>query len=94
MNNLNKTTVKFMFENTIALAKSNIAELALTNLSNEEKKQALDLAVKSYVESFLERQPVGWFASFLINKFIIPNIPFITQKIFDLLKTKIEGVTK
>jgi hypothetical protein len=73
-------------------AKAKIAELALSELDNADKKQALDEFI---TEKVIEK--VGNGNSFkvgLLNKFIIPYIPTVTQFIYDLLKENIMNVTK
>ena len=64
------------------------------DLTGEQKKARLDDIIKSYIENTIDSIGLNVFVKFIIKKFIIDNIPTITQIIFDLLKAKIEGITK
>lgn len=74
--------------------KINIVDLAKKELSDLEKKDKLDKAVTAYFISLLASTKINWFAKFVINKVVVPNIPTITQAIYDLLKEKFKGITK
>lgn len=74
--------------------KINIIDLANKELSDLEKKNKLDKAVEVYFLSLLASTKIGWFAKFVIKQVVVPNIPTITQAIYDLLKEKIKGITK
>lgn len=66
----------------------------IQSLSNQEKKKQLDDIVEQYAETAINKINLNVFSRYIIKKFIINNIPYLTQAIFDLIKTKIEGVTK
>lgn len=76
------------------------AEIVIENLekfkdlTGKQKKDRLDKAIKEYIENNLEFVGMNFIIKFIIKKFLIENIPSITQAIFDLIKVKIEGVTK
>lgn len=74
--------------------KINIVDLANKELSDVAKKDKLDKAVTTYFVSLLASTKINWFAKFVINKVVVPNIPTITQAIYELLKAKIKGITK
>lgn len=90
----NKYTFKMVVAEVIRFAKLNIAELAKTELENAEKKSALDRAIKGYLVPLLATVRMGCFTKFIFERFVISNIPVITQAIYDLIKDRIEGVTK
>ena len=72
-------------------AKEKIAELALTELDNADRKQALDEFLTEKVMVTLGKNAL---VAKLVEKIIVPHIPTVTQFIYDLLKTNIEKVTK
>lgn len=90
-----KSFVRWMAIN----AKTKIKELALTELNNNEKKAKLDSYMTDIIvhnaDYWMPKKPIVKFVlNYVINKFILPNISGFTQLIYDLLKTKIEGVTE
>lgn len=62
-----------------------------TELSNAEKKVAVDNAVTNFVRNSFKSDNV--FVQFLIEK-LIEAVPLITQIVYDFLKDRIEGLTK
>ena len=76
-----------------AVAQNEIAELASTKKNNENKKKQLDLTMFKYVQKVLTTQKLNIFVKLLIKKLIVPCLDDVTQLIYDLLKTKIKGVT-
>ena len=74
--------------------KITIIDLAEKELSNLEKKDKLDKAVAAYFLTLLASTKINWFSKFVIEKVVVPNIPTITQAIYDLLQEKIKGITK
>ena len=91
---MNKNTIKVGIENFVNFAKINIVDLAHKELSNTERKQKLDKAMAAYVLTLMSDLGVNFVYKWIIEKFIIKNIPVITQVIFDLLKSRLEGVTR
>lgn len=71
-----------------------IVNLADTNLTNAAKKESLDLAVENYIKDIVNAVTPNFIIRWVVNKFLLPNIPVLTQQIFDLLKAKIYGITK
>lgn len=90
----NKYTFKMVVAEVIKFAKLNIADLAKTELENAEKKSALDRAIKGYLVPLLATTKMGFITKFILDRFVINNIPVITQAIYDLIKSRIDGVTK
>ena len=77
----------------IEFAKINIADLAQKEIANEEKKAKLDKAMTAYLIMIADRTGFG-IIKFIISKIIVKNIPTITQAIYDLIKFKLDGITK
>ena len=90
----NKYTLKVIIAEIIKFAKLNIADLAKTELGNKEKKQALDRAIRGYLVPLLATTNMGWVTKLIFEKFVLDNIPVFTQAIYDLIKARVEGVTK
>lgn len=63
-------------------------------LSGVQKKARVDDIIKSYIENTIDTIGLNFVAKFIIKKLLIENIPVITQCIFDLIKAKVEGITK
>ena len=63
-------------------------------LNGKQKKARVDELITNYIEMTIDNLGLNFVAKFVINKILIKNIPTITQCIFDLLKTSIEGITK
>lgn len=96
----NKYTFKKIVAEFIKFAKLNIADLAKTELSNKEKKAKLDKAVEGWLIPLLATVKFSipfvpdFIIKFVFDKFILNNIPVLTQAIYDLIKDRIDGVTK
>lgn len=90
----NKYTFKVIVAELIKFAKLNIAELAQKEIANKEKKAILDKAIMGYLVPLLATAKLGFFTKFILEKFVLDNIPVITQAIYDLIKDRIDGVTK
>lgn len=96
----NKYTFKVIIQEFVNYAKINIADLAQSELSNKEKKDKLDKAIKGWLIPILATAKISipfvpdFIVKFMFEKFIINNIPVLTQAVYDLLKDKIKGVTK
>ena len=74
--------------------KSKIAELAQTQLSGAEKKQKLDEKMTKWAEELLNGAKMNALLKKAVKQFVISSIPVITQAVFDLLKTRIQGITE
>lgn len=90
----NKYTFQVIVDELIRFAKLNITELAKSQLDNAEKKNALDRAIRGYLVPLLATSKMSFVTKFIFNKFVIDNIPVITQAIYDLIKARIKGVTE
>lgn len=77
----------------VAKTKSNIIDLAQTELSNENKKLVLDNKITIYLDTALNKLKINFILKSAVKKLILPNVSLITQIIFDLLKARIEGIT-
>lgn len=66
----------------------------IKGLSGEEKKARLDDVITVYVNTGIEKLPVNFVFKFVLKKVLVQNIPTITQMIFNLIKLKVEGITK
>lgn len=86
--------IKEFIENVAMVSKTHITELAKTELTNENKKLMLDEKIVNYVELAISQLSLNIFLKTLLKRLLLPNVSVITQIIFDLLKEKIEGVTK
>jgi len=86
--------LKDVFTSIKYCAISTIQKLVERECTNEEKKKLLDAAVKERLEYLLNQCNTGFIIKLLISKFVLPYIPEITQFIYDLIKTKVIGVTK
>lgn len=87
---MNKNIEKTVVNNFVNYVKFNIIDLAKKELDNTEKKSKLDKAVYVYLETLISGVRVNLFVKWIIEKFVIQNIPVITQAIYDLLKSRIE----
>ncbi|MBR6298507.1 MAG: hypothetical protein IKR34_04620 [Candidatus Gastranaerophilales bacterium] len=65
-----------------------------SELNGLDKKKRLDEIIISYCNNALLNSSLNFFFKFLLKKYVIPNISYITQAIFDLIKTNIAGITE
>lgn len=63
-------------------------------LSGVQKKARVDDILKTYIENTIDTIGLNFIVKLIIKKLLIENIPVITQCIFDLIKAKVEGITK
>jgi hypothetical protein len=85
--------------NIVVSTKNQIGELAKTELDDTDKKKKLDDFIINLITTTSQAYtPKGIIAKFcynyVVNKLIIPNIDDLTQLVYNLIKTKIVGVTK
>lgn len=66
----------------------------LKELTGSERKKLLDKKMKEFLEKFLNEVPMNFILKFIVKNYIIKNIPAITQAIFDLIKSRIAGITE
>lgn len=88
-----KESFKNFVHEFVGNAQEKIAELAKTEIANEEKKAKLDEAMIAFVTMVLDKAKINGLVRLLIKKLVIPHIAQITQVVYDLLKAKIEKVT-
>ena len=81
-------------ENFVTVTKTNIIELAQTELSNENKKLVLDHKIGDFLEETLNNLAINFILKIALKKLLLPNVSLITQIIYDLLKEKIKGITE
>lgn len=91
---MNKYSFKKIVTEFINFTKANIVDLAQKELENTEKKAKLDKAIKTYLETLLIGVKVNFVTKWVVEKYVIQNIPTLTQAIYDLLKARITNVTK
>lgn len=63
-------------------------------LSGVQKKARVDDIIKTYIENTIDTIGLNFIVKLIIKKLLIENIPIITQCVFDLIKAKVEGITK
>lgn len=90
----NKYTFKLFVNEIINYAKVNIIDLAEKELNNNDRKKQLDKAVTTYIITLLAGAKFNFVTKWIFENYVIKNIPFLTQCIYDLLKAKVKGVTK
>ena len=66
----------------------------IKSLSPTKKKAKLDDMVFQYTTLAIDNLGMNLISKAIIKKFILKNIPHITQAIFDLIKINIQGITK
>lgn len=74
--------------------KENIIDLAKTELNNSNKKLELDSRIIDFLDDTLSGVKLNFILKFALKKLLLPNVSAITQIIYDLLKAKIDGITK
>lgn len=80
--------------NFVNTTKQNIIELAQTELNNNNKKLILDQRIIEFLENTITGIKINFILKLALKKLLLPNVSIITQIIFDLLKARIEGITK
>lgn len=63
-------------------------------LSGEDKKKRVDVLITDYVQAVIDNVGMNFVFKFVLKKLLLENIPTLTQLIFDLIKTKVDGITK
>lgn len=90
---MSKQSFKNFISGVTSTAKKIIVEMQKAEkLTNEEKKQKLDEAIVAFLQANISNY--HFFVRFAIQKLLIPYVSEFTQAIFDLLKARIQGVTK
>lgn len=65
-----------------------------SELSGEEKKARVDSMLLAYCNNALDNLPLNFVLKWAFKKLLIPNIPHLTQAAFNLIASKIDGITK
>ena len=65
-----------------------------SHLSGAEKKAQVDFRIKNWVEEVIDNSKINFLIKFILKTYILNNIPEITQTIFDLVKTRVQGITE
>lgn len=87
--------IKEFIKNIVAESKHYIEKYEqYKDLTGEEKKARVDDILKSYIENTIDTIGLNFIVKLIIKKLLIENIPVITQCVFDLIKAKVEGITK
>ena len=86
---------KDFIQNTVKTAETIIVKVEeYKELTNQEKKQRVDEVIGKYVSSTIDYVQINFLFKLILKKYLLPNVPVITQAIFDLIKTRVEGITK
>lgn len=80
--------------NFVNTTKQNIIELAKTELNNNNKKMVLDQRIIDFLDNTIAGIKINFILKLALKKLLLPNVSVITQIVFDLLKARIEGITK
>jgi hypothetical protein len=80
--------------NFVNTTKQNIIELAKTELNNNNKKMVLDQRIIEFLDNTIAGVKLNFILKLALKKLLLPNVSIITQIVFDLLKARIEGITK
>lgn len=83
-----------LFEEIVNSSKAKIIDLADTELNNDVKKQKLDNYIIKIINQAMDRLGFNPIAKWAVRTFAIPYVDDITQYIYDLLKARVDGVTK
>lgn len=87
--------LKSFIQNLAANTKNYIEKFEqYQELTGEQKKQRLDEIIEDYIEVAIDSIKMNVVFKYVLKKLLLANVPVITQVIFDLIKTKIEGITK
>lgn len=87
--------IKEFIEEFVLCTKNNIEQYEkIENFSGKDKKIRLDEIITNFANSTIDKIKMNFVIKMIFKKILIENIPYITQVIFDLIKIKIEGITK
>lgn len=74
-------------------SKVTIVSLVDSELSNDAKKEVLDETIINWVKVKLKSSKLNLLLRIVLEKLLLPNVAVITQLIYDLLKSRVKGVT-
>lgn len=63
-------------------------------LTGEQKKARVDDLIANYIEIAIDGIGLNFIFKFVLKKLLMDNIPIITQAIFNLIQSKVKGITK
>lgn len=87
--------LKSFIRNFVNKTKEAIAYFeSYSGLSGDEKKEKLDAQMTAWATALLEGAELNLITKYIIKKFVIGCIPTITQAVFDLIKSKVAGITE
>lgn len=87
--------IKEFIENFSNVSKAIIEKVeTYKELTGQQKKDRVDEVVINYVVNVIDTLPLNFIVKMIFKKILMDNIPTITQVIFNLIKAKIEGITK
>lgn len=66
----------------------------IKDLSGKQKKARVDEVITDYIENTIDNIGLNFIVKFIIKKLLIENIPVITQCVFDLIASRVQGITK
>lgn len=64
------------------------------DLTGEEKKARVDDIILTYCQNTIDSLSLNFVFKWIFKTIVIPNIPHLTQAIFDLIASKVQGITK
>lgn len=64
------------------------------DLSGEQKKARVDDIILTYCQNTIDSLSLNFVFKWIFKTIVIPNIPYLTQAIFDLIASKVQGITK
>lgn len=82
------------FKTFVNNTKNIIAVQVKEKLTGQEKKAYLDKRMAEFVERAINKGNFNLFIKWCLKTFILYHISDITQAIYDLIETKIEGITE
>lgn len=85
--------LKDFIKNLVKEATNEIIILAASTLDNTDKKDKLDETILDYVQTTMDKVKINPIVKLILKKVIVSLIPTLTQLIYDLLKSKVQGVT-
>lgn len=62
-------------------------------LTGDQKKDRVDAYVKEMLRQSLESKKCPYLFKLVIKYYLLKNVSTITQKIYDLIKDNVEGIT-
>ena len=84
---------KFIIDVITLTRKLIIKYESVKDLQGHQKKDRVDAIVIEEIKEAIKQKGCPLLFRFLINKYVLKNIPDITQKIFDLIKDNVQGIT-